>query len=128
MNVESTARRVVSRRTRLPPRGCWGCEGITLSYAGYELPDGTTGWDAARADEQELKDSMTVVLQPGEEEVLAVDVRSEAPGGNNLASIGLPVGVGLRPPVGSNESALSSCAEQRILSVSKPPAKEAPTH
>lgn len=51
-----------------------GCEGITLTYAGYELPDGTTGWDRDRAEEQELKDSTTVTLHPGEERVLTVDV------------------------------------------------------
>ena len=51
-----------------------GCEGITLTYAGYELPDGTTGWDRDRAEEQELKDSTTVTLHPGEERVLSVDV------------------------------------------------------
>jgi hypothetical protein len=51
-----------------------GCEGITLSYAGYELPDGTTGWDRDRAEEQKLKDSTTVTLHPGDEEVLTIDV------------------------------------------------------
>ena len=50
-----------------------GCEGITLSYAGYQLPDGSSGWDS-RADEQELKDSVTVTLQPGDEETLTIDV------------------------------------------------------
>ena len=51
-----------------------GCEGITLSYAGYELPNGTTEWDGDRADEQELMDSITVTLESGDEEVLTVDV------------------------------------------------------
>lgn len=51
-----------------------GCAGITLSYAGYELPDGTTGWDGDRAHEQDLKDSATVTLHPGEEEILTIDV------------------------------------------------------
>lgn len=62
-----------------------GCEGITLSYAGYELPDGTTGWDGDRAEEQDLKDSVTVTLQPGDEELLTVDVISE---GTSSASSG----------------------------------------
>jgi hypothetical protein len=69
-----------------------GCEGITLSYVGYEFPDGTTSWDPERADEQELKDSMTVTLQPGEEEVLTVDVM---PDEQTAASIGAPAGIGL---------------------------------
>ena len=69
-----------------------GCEGITLSYAGYEFPDGTTSWDAERADEQELRDSMTVTLQPGEEDVLTVDVTPDEPA---VTSISAPVGIGL---------------------------------
>ncbi|MFC6943242.1 CARDB domain-containing protein, partial [Salinirubellus sp. GCM10025818] len=71
-----------------------GCEGITLSYAGYELPDGATGWDADRAEEQELKDSITVTLNPGEEEVLTVDVTPEEPGTPNTPGqlIGHPAG------------------------------------
>jgi hypothetical protein len=69
-----------------------GCEEITLSYVGYELPDGTTSWDPERADEQELEDSMTVTLQPGEEEVLTVDV---TPDEQTAASIGAPAGIGL---------------------------------
>ncbi|MFC6939159.1 hypothetical protein ACFQE8_04175 [Salinirubellus sp. GCM10025818] len=68
------------------------CEGITLSYVGYEFPDGTTSWDAEHADEQELKDSMTVTLQPGEEAVLTVDVTPEEP---TAASISAPAGIGL---------------------------------
>lgn len=51
-----------------------GCEEISLSYAGYELPSGTDGWDGNHADQQELKDSATVTLHPGDEEVLTIDV------------------------------------------------------
>ncbi|MFC6939162.1 hypothetical protein ACFQE8_04190 [Salinirubellus sp. GCM10025818] len=69
-----------------------GCEGVTLSYVGYEFPDGTTSWDAEHADEQELKDSMTVTLQPDEEAVLTVDVSPEEP---TAASISAPAGIGL---------------------------------
>lgn len=54
-----------------------GCEGITLSYAGYELPDGTTGWVPERAEEQELRDYVTVTLQAGDEMTLTVDVIDE---------------------------------------------------
>ncbi len=56
-----------------------GCEGITLTYVGYELPDGSTGWDADRADEQELKDSMTRTLSPGDEMVFIVNVFDQDP-------------------------------------------------
>jgi hypothetical protein len=56
-----------------------GCEEITLTYAGYELPEGTTGWDADRADEQELKDSMTRTLAPGDEMTFIVYVFDEEP-------------------------------------------------
>ncbi len=69
-----------------------GCEGLTLSYVGYEFPDGTTSWDAEHADEQVLKDSMTVTLQPGEEAVLTVDVTPDEP---TAASISAPAGIGL---------------------------------
>ncbi|MDX1745942.1 MAG: hypothetical protein R3324_08395, partial [Halobacteriales archaeon] len=51
-----------------------GCEGITLTYAAYELPDGTTEWISDRAHEQELKDHVTVTLEPGEEITLFVNV------------------------------------------------------
>jgi hypothetical protein len=66
-----------------------GCEEITLSYAGYELPDGTTEWDGDRAEEQELKDSVTMTLEPGDEETFTVDVMDE---GGASASITAPAG------------------------------------
>jgi hypothetical protein len=53
-----------------------GCESITLSYPGYELPDGTTGWDVDRAEDQKSKDSVTVTLQASDEDVLTTDVMS----------------------------------------------------
>jgi uncharacterized cupredoxin-like copper-binding protein len=64
-----------------------GCEEITLSYAGYELPEGTTGWDPDRAEEQELKDSVTVTLEPGDEETFTIDVMDE---GDTSASAAAP--------------------------------------
>jgi hypothetical protein len=42
--------------------------------AGYKFPDGTTGWDRDRAEEQKLRNSTTVTLYPGDEEVLTIDV------------------------------------------------------
>jgi hypothetical protein len=54
-----------------------GCEGITLSYVGYELPDGTTSYERARADEQELKDSVTRTLGVGDTATFTVDVIAE---------------------------------------------------
>jgi len=64
-----------------------GCEEITLSYAGYELPDGTTDWDPDRAEEQELKDSVTMTLEPGDETTFTVDVIDEDDASASVAAL-----------------------------------------
>ncbi|MFC7156474.1 hypothetical protein ACFQPA_13575 [Halomarina halobia] len=50
------------------------CDGVTLSLAGYELPDGTQEFVRDRADEQELVDSQTVTLDAGENATLEIDL------------------------------------------------------
>jgi hypothetical protein len=67
-----------------------GCEEITISLVGYKLPDGTTGWIPDRAEEQELKDSVTLTLEPGDEVTLTIDVMDE---GDASASIAAPLGL-----------------------------------
>lgn len=46
---------------------------VTLTFAVYELPDGTIEFQRDRADEQELLDYVTVTLDPGESRTLTVD-------------------------------------------------------
>ena len=46
---------------------------VTLTFAVYELPDGTFEFQRDRADEQELLDYVTVTLEPGESRTLTVD-------------------------------------------------------
>jgi Mg-chelatase subunit ChlD len=67
-----------------------GCEGITLSYAGYELPDGTTEYQQDRADEQELKDSVTRTLNAGDNTTFTVDVIDEEAATFEVASVDAP--------------------------------------
>jgi hypothetical protein len=49
-----------------------GCEDITLSFVGYELPGGTTYFEKERASEQELVGAATVTLSPGDDQLLVV--------------------------------------------------------
>lgn len=48
-------------------------ESVTLTFAVYELPDGTFEYQRDRADEQALLDHVTVTLEPGDSRTLTVD-------------------------------------------------------
>jgi len=50
------------------------CESVTVTLAIYELPDGTVQFQRDRADEQQLVDSQTVELSPGESKTLTINV------------------------------------------------------
>jgi hypothetical protein len=50
------------------------CAGITLSLAGYELPEGENTWTLDNAEDQELTDFETVTLEAGEDATLTIDV------------------------------------------------------
>lgn len=50
------------------------CEGLTVTFAAYELPGDDTTFVRKHADDQELVDYETVTLEPGEEVTLTIDV------------------------------------------------------
>lgn len=51
-----------------------GCTEVTLTLAGYELPEGETGWNPDRIEDQELRDADTLTLEPGERVELVINV------------------------------------------------------
>ncbi|WP_254536368.1 hypothetical protein [Halomarina litorea] len=50
------------------------CESVTMTLAGYELPEGTTEFQRSVADQQELVDHVTVTLERGDSQTLTVDL------------------------------------------------------
>ncbi|MWG34132.1 M14 family zinc carboxypeptidase [Halomarina oriensis] len=50
------------------------CAGVTLTLAGYDLPDGDTTFDRADAADQELLDYRTVTLDAGDSELVTVSL------------------------------------------------------
>ena len=48
-------------------------EPVQLTFAAYELPDGTIEYQRDRADEQELRDYVTVTVAPGKSRTFTVD-------------------------------------------------------
>lgn len=50
------------------------CEGLTVTFAAYELPGDDTTFVREHADDQELVDYETVTLEPGVEVTLTIDV------------------------------------------------------
>jgi hypothetical protein len=56
------------------------CEGVTLTLAGYALPEGNTTFVRADADEQELVDYRTVTLDAGESGTVTVDLLDDEGG------------------------------------------------
>jgi uncharacterized protein YcfL len=50
------------------------CENVTLTLAGYELPGDDTTFVRENADGQELVDSVTVTLEPGQSGTVTIDL------------------------------------------------------
>jgi hypothetical protein len=50
------------------------CESVTLTLAGYELPGDDTTFVRENADGQELVDSVTVTLEPGQSGTVTIDL------------------------------------------------------
>ncbi|MFD1512418.1 hypothetical protein [Halomarina rubra] len=64
-----------------------GCENVTLTLAGYELPGDDTTFVRANADGQELVDYQTVTLSAGESATVTIDLSDEDTMETLLASL-----------------------------------------
>jgi len=62
------------------------CEGVTLTLAGYELPGDNTAFVRADADEQELVDHETVMLDAGESGTVTIDLHGDGTDGDDSLS------------------------------------------